>query len=191
MKPLFFLLLLVTIYSCKKETLKPPPAQQMEYKDLEGKEIGYNEFTRLDLDNNGTIDVAFTTYHIGDPLMQMDKIQFCAKSLIDSYFPVTTDDNVSMLNAGDWITTKSKTDYEWFQITLLVLAQKNIPLSGSLSWTGTWKSAHHNFLPVQLEKQGKRYNGWIELSYNMESEKIILHRSAISKIANMDIKAGL
>ena len=191
MKPLFFLLLIATLFSCKKEPIKPPPAQQMEYKDLEEIESGYNEFTRLDLDNNGSIDVAFTTYHIGDPLMQMDKIQFCAKSLIDSYFPVTEDDNVSILNAGDWITTKSKTNYEWFQITQLVMAQKNIPLSGSVYWTGTWKSAHHNFLPVQLHKQNNRYNGWIELSYNMEKEKIILHRAAISKIANMDIKVGL
>ena len=191
MKPLFFLLIVLVFIGCKKETLRQPPAQQMEYKDLQQKEIGYNEFTRLDLDDNGTLDVAFTTYHIGDPLMQMDKIQFCAKSLIDSYFPVTADDNVQMLNNGDWITTKSKTNYEWYQITLLVMAQKNIPLSGSVYWTGNWKSAHHNYLPVQLDKQGKRYNGWVELSYDIEREKIILHRSAISKIANMDIKAGL
>ena len=191
MKPLFFLLIVLVFIGCKKETLRQPPAQQMEYKDLQQKEIGYNEFTRLDLDDNGTLDVAFTTYHIGDPLMQMDKIQFCAKSLIDSYFPVTADDNVQILNAGDWITTKSKTNYEWYQITLLVMAQKNIPLSGSVYWTGNWKSAHHNYLPVQLDKQGKRYNGWVELSYDIEKEKIILHRSAISKIANMDIKAGL
>jgi hypothetical protein len=59
--------------SCKKETIKQP-GLQMEYKDLQQKEIGYREFIRLNLDDNGTNDLAFTTFHIGDPLLQMDKI---------------------------------------------------------------------------------------------------------------------
>jgi len=192
MKRLFFLLIVFSLAACEKKDLVQPPPQEveMEYKDLLQSEIGYRQFLRLDLDNNGSIDIVFTTYHIGDPLMQMDKIQFCANSYIDCYLPVKADNDVQMLSAGDLIQTRNTESHEWFHISQLVMAQKNIPLTGSVFWSGSWKGANHNYLPFQLDKQGKRYNGWIELSYDMTNEKIILHRAAISKVANVDIKAG-
>lgn len=190
MKPILYLLMLLTFAACKKQTFTKPPAQQMQVKELNNVEIGYNSGKRFDIDGNGTLDLAFRTYHIGDPLLQMDKIQFCAVSLIESHLPVNSANDVAVVNNGDWIFTESKPNYEWFEVSLLVMAQKNIPLNGAVYWTGTWRQTNHQYLPVQLLKNGKRYNGWVELSFDMEREKIILHRSAICTVANLDIKAG-
>ncbi len=188
MKPLYYLLILIAAASCKKEKIIMPPQQDMEIKELNETEIGYNQGKRFDLDGNGTYDMAFTTYHIGDPLLQMDKIQFCAVSMIDSYLPINNEENVSVLSLGDKVYTNSQNGYNWYEVSLIVLAQKNIPLNGAIHWMGPWQQSSHNYLPVQLKKEGKRFNGWVELSFDKEREKIILHRSAISKIPEMDIQ---
>lgn len=189
MKPLLIAIVILALTACKKETLKPLEPQMM-YQDLQNAEIKYNTFKRLDLDGNGTTDVRFGTYHIGDPLTQMDKIQFHAASMIESNFPIDQHDNAPVFSKGTIIKTNNTADYEWFRVSLVVLAQKNIPVTGTIHWTGNWKDVSRQYLPIQLLKGNQRYNGWIELSFDMENEKIILHKAAISNTPDVDIVAG-
>jgi hypothetical protein len=43
---------------------------------------------------------------------------------------------------------------------------------------------------VQVKKGGQAFLGWIEMSFDKEAEKLILHKAALSTIANKEIKAG-
>lgn len=188
MRPLLIFMLLVSFAACKKDKHVPIPLQ-MQHTRFEI-EVGYNENKRLDLDGNGTIDVSFRTYHIGDPLLQMDKIQYCAVSMIESNFPMNKYDNIDIRKMGDKIQTNNTDDYEWFQVSLAVLAQKNIGMVNPPFWTGLWKDVQFQFLPIQIVRNNQRYNGWIELSFNKETEKLIIHRSGVSLLPEVDIKAG-
>jgi hypothetical protein len=46
-------------------------------------------------------------------------------------------------------------------------------------------------LPIQIKKDNKRFNGWVELSFDMDAEKVILHRAAISKLPESQVIAGI
>ena len=48
----------------------------------------------------------------------------------------------------------------------------------------------HKYLPVQLNKNNKLYNGWIELSFDSAASKLVLHKAAFSAEENKDVKAG-
>jgi hypothetical protein len=53
-----------------------------------------------------------------------------------------------------------------------------------------WKQANHRFLPVQVKKGTDVFHGWIELSMDITSSKLIIHGSGICKEAGKEIKAG-
>jgi len=46
-------------------------------------------------------------------------------------------------------------------------------------------------LPVQVLVNNQRFNGWVELSFDMSAEKIILHKAAISKLPERGVIAGV
>jgi hypothetical protein len=80
--------------------------------------------------------------------------------------------------------------YNWFEISAIVLAEKITPVLGDVNWQGPWKNVVHKYLPVQLDKNGKLYNGWIEVSFDTTKEKLVLHRCGISKEADKSVLAG-
>ena len=43
---------------------------------------------------------------------------------------------------------------------------------------------------VQVEKEGKVFQGWIELSFDQAAQKLVLHRAAISREPGKTIRAG-
>jgi len=45
-------------------------------------------------------------------------------------------------------------------------------------------------LPIQIERNGRLYNGWIELSFSTANEKLILHKAAISVEEGRTVRAG-
>lgn len=185
---LLLIVMLLSLAACKKEKRLPIPTQ-MQYNRFEIT-VGYNESKRLDLDGNGTLDVGFRTYHVGDPIMKMDKIQYCAVSMIESNFPMNAHDDVDIRRSGDKIQSANGRDYNWYQVSLAVLAQKNIVMVDPPYWTGTWKDVQHQFLPIQIMKDNKPYNGWIEISFDKVAEKLIVHRSGVSLVPGVDIRAG-
>lgn len=189
MKPILAALLLLTMAACQKERRLSVPSH-MHYINFKDIKIGFREGKNFDLDGNGTVDIGFKVYVIGDPVLQMDKYRYCAASMIESNFPVNKNDDVDIRRNGDLIQTENTSDYEWFRVSLAVLAQKNIGLNGPPFWTGVWKDVQHQYLPIQIMKEGKRFNGWVELSFDQAAEKIILHRSGVSTVAEIAIKAG-
>ncbi|HYO23056.1 MAG TPA: hypothetical protein VER36_11675, partial [Flavisolibacter sp.] len=78
----------------------------------------------------------------------------------------------------------------WYEVSSIVLAEKVIPLHGEVSWRGLWKEATHHYLPLQVEKNGQIFLGWAEISFNTDTQKLILHKAAISTESGKEIKAG-
>jgi hypothetical protein len=63
-------------------------------------------------------------------------------------------------------------------------------VNGTIYWEGAWKTASHHYFPFYIERNSKRFFGWIELSFSMALEKIIIHRIAVSEEAEKTIIAG-
>jgi hypothetical protein len=192
-KYLLIAVVTVSLIACGKERpLVPAPVSPqliMAYKELGNQEVKYGQYQYVDLDNDGTRDFLFNVQLVGDPILQRDRIQFYANSGIKRNLLNNDVDESPMLNKGDSIS-KRHVGYNWWEISSIVLAEKLVYASGS-SWEGVWKNADHKYLPIQIEKNGKLYHGWIEISFSIAEEKLILHKAAISTEEDKSIKAGI
>jgi hypothetical protein len=184
--------LLIMMAGCKKDTVVQPipvPVHPvMFYKDLGNFEVSKGHSKSLDIDNDSITDCSFSVQLVGDPIMKVDKLQYYVFSRIKRNLLNNQDDESPILNKYDLIKNEHP-GYTWYELSFILLTQKIISDGGN-SWIGLWKNADHNFLPFQIVKDGNVYHGWIELSMNTVTEKLILHRSGISTEANKEVKAG-
>jgi len=195
MKFIFVLATATFLFSCSKDEnqIIPPPAPShpaMHYTDLQNKEVDYNSGQVIDIDQNGTNDFLFKTTPIGDPIGRVDKLRFSAISSIHASLFVSGENASPVLNKGDVISRQNKLPYEWFIVSEVEMAEKITSFEVPAFWQGGWKDASHQFLAVQVTKDEQQYQGWVELSIDTANDKLILHRSAISKEASKDVKAG-
>ena len=191
---LLSVMILLTLISCKKEkTQQPPPAThpEMEYFDLNSREIKANSTVfNIDLNHDGREDLAFATALVGDLINHVDKLQFSISSNIDINLPVNEIEEIPVMNNGESIPLENFNGYHWFELSSIVLIQKIISFTQPPVWEGHWKNAVHKYLPFQVIENDKHYNGWVELSVDIAGEKIILHKAALSKEPNKIINAG-
>jgi hypothetical protein len=192
--PPFLLLLLAatSLFSCKKEKLTELPVPgNMSYIDLQNKEILFGKGSvSLDLNNDGRKDLVFGTRLVGDPIDMTDKWQWLVFSDIFTNLPVNAQEEIPILHKSDSIPVNDFNGYTWYQLSSILLAQKVISMSGPDRWEGAWKNVIKKHLPLQVVKNEKRYNGWLELSFDTIGEKVILHRAAICNAAETGVKAG-
>lgn len=189
---IFVIAVILLFTACKREswqtTPKPESHPEMRYKDLQNAEVKYQQAKMVDVDNDGSADFAFSVQLVGDPLLQHDRWQFIAHSGVNRNLLNDANDNSPMLKRLD-VIGKQMSGYTWYEISAIVLAEKIITNNGSY-WDGIWKNADHQFLPIQLQKEGKYFHGWIEVSFNTAEEKLVLHRSAISREEEKSVRAG-
>lgn len=193
---LFFgLFIAFALGSCEKEKngLDTPnsPTPVMEYFEFNNREIraGIPGFS-IDLNRDARIDLVFSTLLVGDPLNQVDKLQFLVQSNIKVNLPVKVGEEIPVMNKGDLIALTNFQGYQWFELSSIVLVQKIISFNQAPIWEGHWKLAANKYIPFQIIVSDKIYGGWIEMSVNTANEKLIVHRAAISKDANKVVKAG-
>lgn len=184
-------LLFILFQSCSKNENGGPiePAHPvMIYKDLANKEIKYQSPASLDIDNDGSADFNFGVLLVGDPVLERDRLQFYVYSKQKRNLLNDQNDESPMLNKYELIK-KIHPGYTWYEISAIVLAEKITNYNGS-TWNGLWKNANHKYLPLQADKNGQVFHGWIELSFDTNTEKITLHKSAISTEPDKEVKAG-
>ncbi len=173
--------------SCKKEN-DIPANYSVEFFDLQNAAVKYQQPVTLDFTKDGNTDFSFGVLLVGDPVLQRDRYQFYVSSRVKTNLLNDTNDESPMLNKGDKIGLNHE-GYTWYEVSAIVLAEK-IVTNQSTTWSGRWTNANHKYLPVQIEREGKLFNGWIEVSFNKTEEKIILHKAALSKFPNVSIRAG-
>jgi hypothetical protein len=187
---------LLTFSSCKKDNSTPPPVvipePAMEYTNLEGKVVTPNAAgVIIDFNKDGKEDMLLYTRLVGDAINKQDKLQFLAMSSVYSKLPVSSSEEIPVMSKSALIPLNDFSGYSWYNGPEILLVQKVIGINVPAYWEGHWKNAVNKYLPVQVIKGYKRYNGWVELSVDITGEKIILHKAAISKEAEKEIKAGL
>lgn len=187
-KFLFFVLgCLFILGSCKKEN-DIPANYSVEFFDLQNAAVKYQQPVTLDLTKDGNTDFSFGVLLVGDPVLQRDRYQFFVSSRVKTKLLNDANDESPMLNKGEEIRLIHE-GYTWYEVSAIVLTEK-IVTNQSTTWNGRWTNANHKYLPIQIEREGKLYNGWIELSVDKTEEKIKLHKAALSKSPNVSIRAG-
>lgn len=191
-----WVLALAAMTACKKDNAPHPPKQpgnqqpEMIYTDLQNQELKFRQAQVVDLDKDGTADIGFATWYIGDPLEKEDEILFFAGSYIHSNLLVNEANTSHAFNLGETIPVGSYPGHDWYQVAQVEMALKNTPETGNSYWEGAWKQVNHKYLAIQVVRDNKRYNGWIEISFDTAGEKLILHKAAISKEAEKAVIAG-
>lgn len=183
----------VLFTGCKKDDQVPPvvrtPVQEMNLINLNDIEVKQGMPAMiLDLNGDGKNDIAFGTMLVGDPIYMVDKVQFVANSDIDTNMPVNTNEYNPVMNEGDSIPLNDFSGYKWYRLSSVMLMQKIIGMNVPVIWEGNWKNAIKKYLPVQVVKNSKRFNGWILLSTDTINENIILHSAAVCKYPEMGVK---
>ncbi len=180
--------LLFFLTSCKKPVSYNPG---MIYTDLENKEIKFNQSSSIDFNHDAVMDLRFYTMFLGDPIAQQDKKKYLVIAKINCFLPINSNENAPMLKKGESVPLENFSGYNWCEMAQVELAQKVIGISGDPFWEGLWKSSSHKFLPVQIKVNNQRFNGWLELSIDINSETLILHKAAISKLPEMEVIVGV
>lgn len=190
MMKIFSMILIAVFFlmSCDKPINVDP---QMLYTDLGNKTVGFNESYSIDLNKDGVTDVRFHTLLVGNPISKQDKRKYLVSSKINCLLPINSNENAPLLFKGEVVPLENFSGYIWYGIAQIELAQKVIGATGDPFWEGLWKSCNHNYLPIQVKSDNQRFNGWVELTFDRNTEKVILHRAAISKLAESEVIAGL
>ncbi len=189
-RTLFIALVLFSFASCKKDNATIP-APEMIYTDLMDRAVKHNlPAIFIDLNRDGMKDIVFNTLAVGDPLNNLDKWQYRVDSDIETKLPVNNHEQVPMMNKAQRIPVQDFEGYQWYEGTSIILMQKNISVELPVFWTGQWLNVNKRYIPLQVKKEGKQYNGWIEISTDIQQEKIILHKAAITKEPEKEALAG-
>jgi len=174
------------LFSCSKPVdIVPPPATPpvppaMEYTDLGNIPAGKGHTVVLDPDHDGAADIYFSYQLVGDGILNADKHQFYTSALRNIFFPFDIFEEAPSLAKGAAIGATSFPGYDWSNGSV-ILAEKVVPVRDMPYWMGQWKNTSHRYLPLLLKKGQEQYFGWIELSFNIQTELITLHRMAISR----------
>jgi hypothetical protein len=191
MTPVVAILIAVGLFSCKKESVsdnfQQPP---MQYTDHQDKLIGFSNPGSIDVDRDGNKDFVFEVLLVGDPVLQRDRRQFYIISRIHTALLNDDMDRSPALDQGSFILP-AHIGYDWWEISAVVLAEKISPAQGPEVWDGNWKNAVRKNLPFRLARNNQFYYGWIEMTMDIQAEKLVIHRSGLSSIAGARVRAGM
>ena len=189
---LFFAVILNVLVSCKKDRTDPVPdtVPEMIYMDLKDSAIYFNKAAFFDFDGDRQKDIYFGTMLVGDPVMQADKKQWLVMSSFYTNLPVNGNENIPVLNVSDPIPVQTFPGYNWYNASSVLLTQKVITDHAGSYWLGEWRNASHQFIPFQIIRSTGLFNGWVEVSFDMDSEKLLLHKAAVSREPYRMVKAG-
>ncbi len=178
--------------ACKKKPVEAPAQNPlaMIFTNLKDSAIAFGRVASFDLDTNGQKDVLFSTLLVGDGINQQDKRQWYVSSSFETNLPVNEQESIPVLHINDLIPLQNFSGYNWFNASSVLLAQQIIGINNPPFWAGDWKDASHRFIPVQLISSNGLLNGWIEISFSITQEKVILHKAAVSKEENKAVQAG-
>ncbi len=184
---------LLILASCRKSHGPTPlPIDDMEFSDLNDREIKYKGRPAIiDVNKDNEPDLIFGVLLVGDPLNNLDKTQYRVSSGIFTRLPVNHLEQVPMLRRADTVFLNNFNGYHWYEISSVILVEKIEDLAGTVVWRGNWQTAAKNYLPIQVIRNGQRFTGWVELTVDIANERIILHRSAISKDPGKSVRVGM
>lgn len=197
--PTLFITALIVLSACKKDPVspvaqpqpQPQPVVEMVYTNLNNREVKYLQSgVSLDVNKDGRADLLFGVQLVGDNLNAVDKRQFIILSSITTALAVHINEQIIPLKEKEIIPLSNSNGNNWYVASEIILMERNEFANGTILWRGNWVDRGKMFLPFQVLKNNQRFNGWIELTADKNSERLVLHRMAISKEAEKEVKAG-
>lgn len=190
MKPIVWIAGILLMMSCRKADndlwINPP----MKYRDLNNQIVGENGRVILDLNEDGKNDFRFSEWEYASNAHNAMIQEFYVFTYEDAYTLTDWHEFTQALNKDQVITVQAPLNYEWANVSQTKFVQQIRPTGGPNSWHGPWKNVQHKFLPVQITIAGKRHNGWVELSMDVDRKELTLHRAAWSEKPGVHILAG-
>lgn len=195
-KGLFVIGFIYLFSSCTKNDHYAYPTNpnfvEMDYLNLFDKKIKRHEPAAvLDLNKDGQYDLIFSVQLVGDALNQADKTQFNVSSSFYTNLPINVNEQILPMSQAQKIPLNNFNEHYWYNVGQSTLVEKVEFVSGNIIWRGVWQEAVKKYLPFQVTENGLRYNGWVELSVDIQNQELVLHRAAISKYPEKEIQAGL
>ncbi len=194
MKKIWILLLPVLLFNaCSEKNIIDPPGgthPQMRYTDLGNLSVKFGQQKALNIDGDNTIDLLFSTALVADPIARVDKRRYYVNASFDVFSLVNEQEETPVLNKNEVIAINNHPGFNWYNASSIVLAEKIIEENGPDHWEGNWKNADHKYFAVQVRKNDLRYNGWVEVSFKMDTGELVLHRAGVAVEAEKNIKAG-
>jgi hypothetical protein len=192
-----FIATLIVLSACKKDPVapvvqpQPQPVVEMVYTNLNNREVKYQQGgVSLDVNKDGRADLYFGVLLVGDPIYTVDKRQYIIASSITTALAVNINEQIIPLNEKELIPLNDFNGNNWYVVSEIILIERNEFANGTVDWRGNWLDREKKYLPFQFLQNNKRYNGWVELTADKTGERLVLHRMAISKEAEKEVKAG-
>ena len=185
--------LVVAACSCKKKSDSPAvtPPQEMLYTNLNNVEAGQQQPRSVDADGDGVTDINVTVLAVLDPIAGADKYKFNVSGAAHTDFPVNASDSMPILQQGASIGNFAFPNYSWVSAATVLLAQKTVTSPPPAVWSGPWKDKSNVYFAFRILKNNRFYYGWCQISFNTTTEKVILHKVAVSKVDGGVVKAGM
>jgi hypothetical protein len=188
----FILAGLIALSACHKTADAPAVTHpQMDYTEI-NQEISFGQAIYVDPDNNGSQDFLFYTIKTGDPGLAKEYYQYhFGSSYAASVAVDSLTDQTPALTKNAAISGTMPAGLQWYNASGVMMTRKVVSHTGAPSWEGPWANAHHQYLAIRILRAGLLYYGWLEVSFNTATEKTIVHRAAICRQADVEVKAGL
>ncbi|MCU0380905.1 MAG: hypothetical protein MUE58_06910 [Chitinophagaceae bacterium] len=183
------------LVSCGKDPVEPetpvPANPEIRYIQFLDYSVRYAQRgLTFDLDEDGKIDGFFSVQLVGDPINKVDKRQWLVVTDEHILLPINYIEQAPVKRKGDLIPLQDFEGYQWWGLNEVTLIERAEFANGNIIWRGNWQGATRQYLPVQVVKNGLRYNGWFEISADVPGERIIIHRAGISKEPEKPVFAG-
>jgi len=182
---------LIALGACNKSSVETPVTQPvMDYTTF-NQEIPFGQAFYVDIDNNSSKDFLFYTIKAGDAALKKDYHYYQVSSSYGASVAVDTGNvQTPVLARNAVISASMPTGINWFNASGATLTRKVTGTAGMPFWEGGWKNANHQYVAVRVTRANANYYGWLELSFDADAGKAILHRSAICREAETEVKAG-
>ena len=191
----FILAGFIVVTACHKTPVDTPVAHPaMNYVNF-NQEMTFGQTLSVDVDSNGIQDFLFYTLPVHDAPRGKDYHQFHFTGSYVCGTPVDfskSDFQTPALAKNAAISDSLPGKLPWFNATGVMLARKVVGGTGAAAWEGDWKDAQHHYLAIRVDRDGLHYYyGWLDVSFDIAAEKLLLHCGALCKEAGTEVKAGL
>jgi hypothetical protein len=176
-------LLYLTFFSCISCQENAPSSALISYVNLNDATASKAKSFSLDIDMDGDTEYLFTTVLTADATG--DLRQFVVSPARENQvFEIAR--RVGVLESGQEIAPGNP-----FDKNVQPMAVKRITNTAT-SWSGDWKDVSNKYIGIRFKIRDKGYYyGWIRVSFDKETERIVIHDFAYKIAENSGIKAGV
>jgi hypothetical protein len=171
---------LTALSSCEEENTLPQ--NEIIYINLSDRAVAYNQSQTIDLDNEGQPELSFSVILAQEN--GTNQLQYRVYALrSNKVFEVAG--RALKMAEGQMIEPGNPFDKN---VAPLV---SRIESNGAITWQGDWLDANRGFLGFQFQlSDGLTRYGWVRMSFDRATEKLILHDVAYRQQAQVGIAAG-